>query len=170
MRSGKTHMRSLALAILLSLLGLCSSLAESNLEMTCEHTVVPEMPETILYITLHNKGTEPVDVITCLPSAGVAVRGGAWSFHLQSTWYAEDNGTQAIPIRERLLPVTIPPHQRITFTQRSIGQAFDKIPPIGKDTYVRCVYKVWDRDAKRYGVWGGELSSQSTYVPFYKDQ
>lgn len=162
-------MRRFIFSCCFSIWGAFALFAESpSLEMTCEHTVVPEMPEILIYITLHNRTSEPIDVITCLPNAGIAVRGGTWMFSIQSTWYAEEIGENKLPIRKRLLPITIPPHQRITFSQRFFGGIFDNIPQIDKNTYVQCLYKVWDRDAKRYKVWGGELMARSTYVPFYE--
>ncbi len=154
--------------ILFLILAIASGFADSRIEMSCEHSYISEMQEIIIYYTLSNKTSEPIEVITCLPNAGVTIRGGSWMFSLQSTWYAKNSGPETIPLRERLLPVTIPPHQKITFTQRF--SSFGNIPQIDEKTYVSCQYKVMERDAERYKVWGGELITQSKYVPFYRSK
>lgn len=142
--------------------------ASDDLEMTCEHTVVPENSEVILYVTLRNKASTPVSVVTCLPNTGVAIRGGTWMFSLSSNWYAEGAGSGDTPIRERLLPVTIASNQSCTFTQRFPTNTFKDIPPVNLSTYVACRYGVTEENARRYKIWGGQLTTQSTYVPFYE--
>lgn len=72
----------------------------TSLEMTCEHTVIPEQPCVIFYVTLHNKTSEPIDVITCLPNVGAALRGATWMFEIQSSLYA-DESEDHIPIKTR---------------------------------------------------------------------
>jgi len=144
------------------------SYAGNELEMSCEHTIIPETSEIILYVTLHNKASTPVSIITCLPNSGVAIRGGTWMFSLRSSQYAEGAGVGDIPIRERLLPVVIAPSQSFTFSQRFPTNIFKDLAPLNSSTYVACSYGVMESDARRYKVWGGQLTTQSTYVPFYE--
>ena len=144
--------------------------ANETLEMTCQHVVFPKMHELILYVTLHNKGPKPVDVITYMPQPGLATRGGAWMFFLNSDWYAEDSVSEKRPIRERLLPVTLAPNEKTTFTSRYLLSTFPDLAPPNKNTSVACADKVEAQDAALYNVWGGNLSAQSTYAPFYKEK
>lgn len=159
--------RSSYFLLLLGLSGIICY-AGDDLEMICEHTVVPENSEVILYVTLRNKASTPVSVVTCLPNTGVAIRGGTWMFSLSSNWYAEGASSGETPIRERLLPVVIAPNQSCAFTQRFPTNTFKDIPPVNPSTYVACSYGVREEDARRYKIWGGQLTAQSVYVPFYE--
>lgn len=137
---------------------------QPSLEMTCEHMVIPQSTQIIAYVTLYNKSEDPIEVITFLPNAGASSRGGSWMLFIKSSAYAEESENR-IPIRKRLLPRVIPPHGEVSFSVRFfIGQ----FSPIDQKTYVECAYEVLERDAKRYGVWGGSLVRRSTFVPFYE--
>ena len=166
-------MRSVIITFLIGVVCLCSSTiafsADDTLEMTCEHSVFTKMHELILYITLHNKGSKPIDVITYMPEPALATRGGAWMFFLSSDWYAVDRVSDKRPNRERLLPVTLSPNGSTTFTSRYLMNTFPDLAPPNQNTSVGCVYKVEPNDAALYNVWGGSLRAQSTYVPFYKE-
>ena len=135
-----------------------------SIEMTCEHSIIPQTSFVIVYVTLHNRAAGPIDVITFLPNIGAASRGGNWMLMIQSSIYGYESDDH-IPIKSRLLPVSIPPNEAITFSER-IPAVFG--PVIDSKTFVEVQYNVSEEDAKRYDVWGGVLVSRSTFVPFYK--
>ena len=167
-------MRSVIIAFLVAVASQWSTTtsfsANERLEMTCEHVVFPKMNEIILYITLQNRGSTPVDVITYMPKPAVAIRGGAWMFFMNSNWYAEDSVSKKKPIRARLLPVTLAPNETTTFTSRFLMTTFPDLAPPNKNTSVGCAYRVEPDDATLYNVWGGNVGAQSTCVSFYKDK
>ena len=155
----------LRLAIILATVAVQALFADSPfIEMTSEHSVIPQSPFVIVYVTLHNRTVKPIDVITCLPNIGASSRGGKWMLMIQSSIYGYESDDH-IPIKSRLLPVSIPPNKAITFSER-IPIAFN--PAIDSNTFVEVQYKVSDGDAKRYDVWGGVLVTRSTFAPFYK--
>src|SRR2546430_1205366 len=100
------------LLVLILLLAFCGNAlsASNDLELISEHTFSDMSTELILYVTLRNTGMKPLTVLTMMPNVGAAIRGGAWAFDFQASFYGGDYSPMPPPSDiSLLLPVKLDP-------------------------------------------------------------
>lgn len=146
--------------------------ANDALKLSCRHSFAnePGGMYIILYLTFHNSGTTPLDVITCVPDPLFTFSKGALSVHLSGDWTEKDEESGMFPIRERLLPRRLDSGATATIAFQYHAAFYKSFPEITNDSPVICSYRVSEEYSRRYGVWGGRLEVKSAFDPFYEKQ